>query len=137
MRAAYRGFGLGQLSCTCVSGTCLEDGNSCSSGPSGETVTYPPMYPTTYPTTPTSSTTPWWATSVNTAVAAGTKIATNLTNPIFNLAPGTYYSQTPYGTTVATAGAPSVPGLTSLSSSSMMPLLLIGGLVVVMMMAKR
>lgn len=76
---------------------------------------------------------------LNSIIGAGTKITTQLTNPLYHLAPGTYYQQTPYGTVVATAGAPSVASpFSSLTSSSMLPLLLIGGgVLLVVMMAKK
>lgn len=121
-------------SCTCVNGTCLEDGNSCSSlfqtggtASSGGGTSVPP------------GTGFNWNSLATQIINAGSRITGQLTNPLTHLAPGTYYQQTPYGTVVATAGAPNVGGaLTAMTSSSMMPLLLVGGgLLVVMMMARK
>jgi hypothetical protein len=75
------------------------------------------------PTSPTQN----WAAVLNTAVANAGKIIQQDTNPIFNLAPGTYAQVGPGGTIVSTAGIPATNPLATLTSSSMMPLLLIGG----------
>jgi hypothetical protein len=91
----------------------------------------------TTPSSPTKN----WAQVLNSAVAAAGKIGQQLTNPLFNLPPGTYAQVGPGGTVVATAGAtiPASNPLASLTSSSMLPLLLLGGglLVVVMMAGKK
>jgi hypothetical protein len=61
-------------------------------------------------------------------------------NPIYSLAPGTYYQQGPYGTVVSTAGVPSTATTAAFTSSltSVMPLLLLaGGVVLVISLAKR
>jgi hypothetical protein len=79
-----------------------------------------------------------WTRILTQGITAGTKIGQNLTNPIYNLPPGYYLSQGPYGTVVSTAGAPAGALGTSLTSGGMMPLLLLGGgLLVFMMMAKK
>jgi len=69
----------------------------------------------------------------NAGIAIGKTFA-SYANPLYNLAPGTYFQQGPQGTVVSTAG---VPG-TALTGSSMMPILLIGGgLLLVMMMGRK
>ena len=57
-------------------------------------------------------------------------------NPIYSLAPGTYYHTGPGGMTVSTAGLPGAAAAGQ--GSNMMPILLIGGgLLLVMMMARK
>lgn len=94
-----------------------------------------------YPTSPQAATPGFnWNAFSQGLITAGAPIAkmfASYANPIYNLAPGTYYQQTPYGTTVSTAGIPGSVA-SSLTSSNMMPILLIGGgLLLVMMMARK
>ena len=86
-----------------------------------------------------TSTTQNWAAVLNTVVANAGKIIQQDTNPLFNLAPGTYAQVGPGGTVVSTAGIPTSNPLASLTSSSMMPILLLGGgaLLLFAMMGKK
>lgn len=106
----------------------------------GQDPTAPAWYndPTINPGAATTSGIPWgniFSNLTSAGIQIGKQFA-SYANPIYNLAPGTYYQQTPSGTTVSTAGIPG--SVASLTSSNMMPILLIGGgLLLVMMMAKR
>jgi hypothetical protein len=82
-----------------------------------------------------------WQTFLQPLVTAGAQIGkqfASYANPLYNLAPGTYYQQTPYGTVVSTAGVPGSVGA-ALGTTNLMPILLIGGgvLLVAMMAGKR
>lgn len=89
-------------------------------------------------TTTTTGGINWTAIFAPLAQAGATigKMFAGYANPIYNLPPGTYYQQTPYGTVVSTQGA--VNPASSANLSSMMPLLLVaGGVVLVISMAKK
>jgi len=91
-------------------------------------------------TTTTTTTAPWWQTDiVSPLIAAGTTIGQQFAryaNPIYNLKPGTYLQQTPYGTVVSTAGVPG-SAAAALGTTNLTPILLIGGVLLVVMMAGR
>jgi hypothetical protein len=93
--------------------------------------------------TPTAATSPTqnWAGVLQSAVNAAGAIGKQLTNPLFNLPPGTYAQVGPGGTIVTTAAAtiPTTNPLASLTSSSLTPLLLLGGagLLLFMVMGKK
>jgi hypothetical protein len=81
-----------------------------------------------------------WNSLLSQLVGAGTTIGkqfASYSNPIYNLAPETYYQQTPWGTVVSTAGTPGTNPLATVSSSSLMPLLLLGGGVLLAVMVAR
>ena len=108
------------------------------------TLDYPNMPTTSYPTAGSGGgvSSPAgagfnWGSVITAAINQAGRIGSQLTNPLYNLAPGTFYQQTPGGVTVATAGAP-VPAGAAIGASNLMPLLLLaGGVVLLMSFAKK
>jgi hypothetical protein len=69
-----------------------------------------------------------WTKIFQTGITTAGGIVKQITNPMYNLPPGTYIQTGPYGTVASTAGIPGTAVSSALTSSltSMMPLLLVG-----------
>ena len=117
-------------------------------GPDVSTGTITSSLPTTVQASSTSGagTAPWYAPILGAATQGGIQIAGQLTNPLYNLKPGTSLYMTPQGGVYAGTATPygmTAPNMPTVggttTTSSLMPILLIGGgllLMAVMMMRK-
>ena len=120
------------MTCTCVAGTCAENGNSCAGGSYGGSGT--PVYPGGNP----ANSSIWLAISNMVRSATGI-LGSRYAVPQLN--PGQYIQSGPGGTVMyqgsPTSGVPSgLPSLSNLGGSSMLPLLLVGGVVLFAMSRK-